>query len=124
MVLNLLAIGLAMDLDCCGGRHRRGGQAVQPGELSRTDRVLRRGFSVLHRHGDLRRFQTRPEPGIPGQVQDVDGDPYRPGGHRRLPAPRLLAHCQQHLLRDQQLSEQRDQQEFAIQGEVTGDRLT
>jgi hypothetical protein len=32
MVLNLLAIGLAMDLDCCGGRHRRGGQAVQPGE--------------------------------------------------------------------------------------------
>ena len=60
-------------------------------------RVLRPGFVVLPGHGDLRRFPARPEPGVPGQVQDLDGHPHRPGDHRGQPDPGFLAHRKQHL---------------------------
>ena len=47
-------------------------------------------------------FRPEPEPGVPGQVQDLDGDPHRPGDHRGQPDPGFLAHRKQHLL-DRQL---------------------
>ena len=63
----------------------------------RAVRVLRHRLGVLPRHGALRCVQARPEQGIPGQVEDLDRHPYRPGDHLRELEPRLLARRKQHL---------------------------
>ncbi len=41
-------------------------------------------------------FRAGPEPGVPGQVPDVDRCSHRPSDHRGEPDPRLLAHRKGH----------------------------
>jgi hypothetical protein len=62
----------AMGSDQRGRCHCRRSQTVQYRELPRVVPVLRPSLGVLPRHGDPRRFQARPEPGVPGQAQDLD----------------------------------------------------
>jgi Sap, sulfolipid-1-addressing protein len=54
--------------------------------------VLRPGLVVIPGHGDLRRSQARPEPGLPDPGQGLDRRPHRPGDHAREPDRWLLAH--------------------------------
>src|SRR4029077_6799422 len=87
----------ALGPDRPGRLHRRGGQAFQLAELPGAVRVLRPGLGVLPGHGNLRRFQARPEQGTAGQVPDLDPHAHRPGDHLWEPDPRLLAHREQRL---------------------------
>jgi hypothetical protein len=78
------------------GRH--GAATVVEARLSSFESYLALFLScVLPCHRDLRRFQARPKPGVPGHVQDLDGDPHRSGDHLGELDPRILAHRTKHL---------------------------